>query len=140
MVSSLQKWAGLIGLQPVLILTDHKSLEDWVREKIHTPSAPSGRRARWHERLSKFDLTVQYLPGKDNVFADALSRYAYPACKAFQDTSVHGSEQARQEMEAIIQEELKEGRSVGLITTGGEGERNVAVAGTLGQYRSVPPT
>ena len=41
-VSSLRKWAGWIGLQPVLILTDHKSLEDWVKEKMDTPSGPAG--------------------------------------------------------------------------------------------------
>ena len=103
-VSALRKWAGWIGLQSVLVLTDHKSLEDWVKEKMDTPSGPAGRRARWHETLSKFDLTVQYMPGKDNVVADALSRFAYPACKAFQDSSFHGSEKAREEMKRIIQE------------------------------------
>ena len=115
-VSALRKWAGWIGLQPVLILTDHKSLENWVTEKIDTPSGPGARRARWHETLSKFDLQVQYLPGKDNTVADALSRFAYPACKAFQDTSFHGSEAARLEMKEIIEEELREGRTVGMIT------------------------
>ena len=101
-VSALTKWAGWVGLQPILILTDHKSLEDWVHEKMDTPSGPAGRRARWHETLSKFDLAVKYLPGKDNVVADCMSRFAYPACKAFQDTSFHGSEEARLEMKKII--------------------------------------
>ena len=96
-VAALRKWAGWIGLQPVIITTDHKSLEDWVTERMDTPSGPAGRRARWHETLSKFDLVVQYIPGKDNIVADALSRFAYPACKAFQDTSFHGSEAARLE-------------------------------------------
>ena len=73
-VERLKKWSGYIGLQPVLITTDHKSLEDWVKEKMDTPSGPAGRRARWHETLSKFDLTVQYLPGKDNIVADAICR------------------------------------------------------------------
>ena len=88
-VSALRKWAGWIGLQPVLVTTDHKSLEDWVLEKMDTPSGPGGRRARWHETFSKFDLTVQYVAGKDNLVEDAMSRFAYPACKAFQDTSFH---------------------------------------------------
>ena len=30
LVSALRKWAGWIGFQPVLILTDHKALERWV--------------------------------------------------------------------------------------------------------------
>ena len=134
-VSALRKWAGWIGLQPLLILTDHKSLEDWVKEKMDTPSGPAGRRARWHETLSKFDLTVQYLPGKDNVVADALSRYAYPACKAFQDASFHGSEEARREMEKIIADELAEGRTIGMISAPPPegGQRTLWVAGTVGK-------
>ena len=82
---------------------------------MDTPSGPAGRRARWHETLSKFDLTVQYICGKDNVVADAMSRFAYPACKAFQDTSFHGSEAARLEMKEIIQSELEEGNTIALI-------------------------
>ena len=82
---------------------------------MDSPSGPAGRRARWHETLSKFDLVVQYVPGKDNVVADALSRYAYPACRAFQDVSFHGSEEACMEMKEIIQNELEEGKMVGLI-------------------------
>ena len=63
----------------MLVLTDHKALESWVTEFVDTPSGPAGRRARWHETMSKFDITVQYLPGKENIITDAISRYAYPA-------------------------------------------------------------
>ena len=114
-VAALRKWSGWIGLQPVVVTTDHKSLEDWVVEKMDTPSGPAGRRARWHETLSKFDLTVQYVPGANNVVADAMSRFAYPACKAFQDVSFHGSAEAREEVKRIIEEELEEGRMVGTV-------------------------
>jgi hypothetical protein len=138
-VSALRKWSGWIGLQPVLILTDHKSLEDWVKEKMDTPSGPAARRARWHETLSKFDLKVQYLPGKENVVADALSRFAYPASKAFQDASFHGSAEAREEMRAIIEEELREGRTVGLLTLSTVGVISVVVAGTVQRSRDIPP-
>ena len=61
-VLALQKWASWIGLQPVLVLTDHKALESWTKEALDTPSGPAGRRARWHELLSRFDLSVQYIP------------------------------------------------------------------------------
>ena len=37
MVSALKKWAGWIGLQPVLVITEHKSLEDWVHELADPP-------------------------------------------------------------------------------------------------------
>ena len=144
-MEALRKWAGWIGLQPVLITTDHKSLEDWVNERMDTPSGPAGRRARWHEILSKFDLTFQYLPGKDNVVADALSRFAYPACKAFQDTSIHGSEDARREVEQLIAEELAEARTVGLICrnsdpkqSGCDTSRLLLVAGTVSDRRGIP--
>ena len=109
-VSALRKWAGWIGMQPITVHTDHRSLEHWVHEKMDTPSGPAGRRARWHETMSKFNLTVQYLPGKDNIVADGLSRYAYPAAGAFQDTSFHGSEEARKEMKAIIEVERREAK------------------------------
>ena len=78
-VSALEKWAGWIGQQPVLILTDHKTLQSWTHEILQDPMGPSGRRARWHQKLSQFRLSVQYIKGKDNVVADALSRWAYPA-------------------------------------------------------------
>ena len=49
-VSALRKWAGLIGLQPVLITTDHKSLDDWVNEKL-TPPQDRQRAERVGTRL-----------------------------------------------------------------------------------------
>ena len=114
-VTALRKWSGWIGLQPVVVLTDHKALESWVTEHVDTPSGPAGRRGRWHETLSKFDIQVQYVPGKENVVADALSRWAYPASKALQDCSWHGSAQDWEEMQQIMKEELEDGKMVGLI-------------------------
>ena len=90
-VLALLKWSHYIGQQPLLILTDHRSLESWAKEYLDTLSGPTGRRARWHELLSKFDLSVVYIPGKDNVVADGLSRWAYPASRAMADTTIHGS-------------------------------------------------
>ena len=83
--------------------------------------------------MSKFDLNVKYIPGKDNVVADAMSRFAYPASKAFQDTSFHGSVAARKEMKEIIEEELAEGRTVGLISgVPKDGTKRILfVAGTM---------
>ncbi len=48
-ILALKKWESLIGMQTVLVLTDHKSLESWAREVLDTPSGPLGRRSRWHQ-------------------------------------------------------------------------------------------
>ena len=104
-VMALRKWAGYIGYKPVVILTDHRALEHWVTEHVDTPSGPAGRRARWHETLSKFDIVVKYVPGKDHIVPDVLSRYAYPANKALADVSRHGNLEATLEARKIIEEE-----------------------------------
>ena len=66
-VMALRKWAGYIALHPVTVCTNHQSLQSWHKEHVDTPSGPASRRARWHETLAKFDLTVVYDPGKDNT-------------------------------------------------------------------------
>ena len=71
-VLSVLKWASWIGLQPVVVLTDHKCLESWAKETLDTPRGPGARRARWHELLSRFDLSVVYVPGKGHIVPDAM--------------------------------------------------------------------
>ena len=117
---ALKKWSGVIGYQPVVVKTDHKSLENWVTEHVDTPSGPAGRRARWHEMLSKFDIKVVYNPGKDNLVADALSRWAYPASQGLADVSKHGNLESTLEAKEIIEEEKREEKEseklVGIVT------------------------
>ena len=55
-VQALRKWQSWIGNNPVLVLTDHKTLESWYKEDLGTPSGQTGRRARWHELFSQFDM------------------------------------------------------------------------------------
>jgi hypothetical protein len=50
-------------------LTDHKGLTHLLNQKNL-----SGRQARWLEKISAFSFEVVYIPGCDNVVADALSR------------------------------------------------------------------
>src|SRR6266567_621117 len=50
-------------------ITDHKGLIHLMRQKNL-----SGRQARWLEKISEFDFEVIYVPGTENVVADALSR------------------------------------------------------------------
>lgn len=50
-------------------VTDHKGLTHLLRQRNL-----SGRQARWLEKISEYDFRVEYLPGVENVLADALSR------------------------------------------------------------------
>ena len=104
-VMALRKWAGYIALHPVNVCTDHQSLQSWHKEQVDTPSDPASRRARWHETLAKFGLTVVYVPGKDNTLADCLSRWAYPASKTMTNVSAHGDEAETAEAKRIIEME-----------------------------------
>ena len=49
-------------------ITDHKGLIHLLRQKNL-----SGRQARWCEKISEFDFDIVYIPGIENVVADALS-------------------------------------------------------------------
>ena len=104
-VCALRKWSGHIGLQPVVVCTDHQSLQSWHKEHVDTPWGPAARRARWHETFAEFDLSVVYVPGKDNTVADCLSRWAYPAGKAWMDISSHGDAEETEEAKRIIEME-----------------------------------
>jgi hypothetical protein len=114
-ILALQKWDTWIGLQPVLILTDHKALESWAKEVLDTPSGPVGRRSRWHQIFSRYDLSVGYVPGKENSVCDILSRWAYPASQALRDISIHGTQEDDDEMQENIRKEREEAKSCYII-------------------------
>ena len=40
-ICALRKWAGHIGLQPIVVCTDHQSLQSWHKEHVGTPSGPA---------------------------------------------------------------------------------------------------
>ena len=70
---------------------------------MDTASGPAARQARWHETFAKFDLSIVYVPGKDNTVADCLSRWAYPAGKDWMDVSSHGDAEETKEAKRIIE-------------------------------------
>ena len=104
-VCALRKWSGHIGLQPLVVCTDHQSLQSWHKEHADGPLGRAARRARWHETFAKFDVSVVYVPGKDNTVADCLSRCAYPAGKAPMDICSHGDAKETEEAKRIIEME-----------------------------------
>lgn len=64
----------------VQIVTDHRPLEKlFARDTLMTKSGwVTGRLERWQLALQQIRKNVEYLRGKDNAFADALSRLGFP--------------------------------------------------------------
>ena len=118
------KWSGHIGLQPIVVCTDHQSLQSWHKEHVDTPSGAAARRARWHETLAKFDLSVVYVPVKHRTVADCLSHWAYPARKAWMDISMHGDAEETADAKIIIEGErlLEEGEAKCFVVMGSRAE------------------
>ena len=74
-VSASRKWAPYCsGL--VVFHTDHQPLK-YIRKQ----KDPRGKFARWLVELENYDYRVEYVPGKDNVEADYLSRIEIPSDK-----------------------------------------------------------
>ncbi len=48
---------------------DHKGLVHLLNQRNL-----SGRQARWMEKISEFNFSIEYIPGAENVLADTLSR------------------------------------------------------------------
>ena len=62
-VAALDKWESWIGTNTLTVLTDHQALRQWMTEVLTCESGLSGRRARWHQKLSRFSLTVVWISG-----------------------------------------------------------------------------
>ena len=60
----------------VLVLTDHNNLRQFMETK-----SLSSRQVRWAQELSRYHFQIDYLQGKANGAADALSRYPQQSAK-----------------------------------------------------------
>ncbi|KAG3231195.1 hypothetical protein PI124_g23711 [Phytophthora idaei] len=71
--------------RPVMVETDHKSLEGVFQQKM-----ANRRLARWYDILAEYQPVFAYLPGAKNGIADALSRRPdlKPETKEFHDLLV----------------------------------------------------
>ena len=70
------------------IRLDHQALRRKLHKSIHDLPV-SAWQARWIERLMPFSLDFQYISGKDNIVADALSRYPYLHLNTVTTISAH---------------------------------------------------
>jgi hypothetical protein len=68
-VHALQTWRHYLYGKPIRVLTDHRSLQ-----YFQTQPQLSARQARWKDLFANFNLTIEYVEGKHNAVADALSR------------------------------------------------------------------
>jgi hypothetical protein len=70
-MQALKEWRKYAEGSPhtVKILTDHKNLVPFT-----TTKELNGRQIRWSEELSKFDIKIEYRPGKEGGKPDALTR------------------------------------------------------------------
>jgi len=66
-------WKWLYG-QPFVVLTDHKALVS-----LWESSSPAGRVGRWLQDVQEMSPSIVYIPGKENVRADAISRIKPPS-------------------------------------------------------------
>ena len=63
----------LLGRQ-FKLLTDHKRFITLLGEHMPVPLLAAARIKRWALLLAAYDYTIEFIRGKDNVFADFLSR------------------------------------------------------------------
>ena len=81
-VYATQQWRHYLEGPQWQLHTDHQPLV-WIR----TQPSLSRRQTRWLEWLSRFHIEFCYIPGKQNVLADALSRATH--LPSTQDAPLH---------------------------------------------------
>ena len=68
-----RRWKGFLEGQSFCVCSDHVALSRKLTKSSHDPPV-TDRQSRWIEALMPFSLTFEYIKGRDNTVADALSR------------------------------------------------------------------
>ena len=71
----VEKWRYLLAGKKFTVLTDHLNLQELFNK---CKNFRAGKLYRWAVRLQDYEFEAKYIPGKDNIFADYLSRNGLP--------------------------------------------------------------
>ena len=69
LIAAIRHWYVYLSGKHFILKSDHNPLTFLRKQKD-----PRGKFSRWITELEEFDYTIQYIPGKENTKADALSR------------------------------------------------------------------
>ena len=73
-VALLQKWRHHVGFDVVRVHTDHRALLNLQSQS----KLAQHRLFRWNEALADFHIEWQFVPGRENIVVDTLSRLIAP--------------------------------------------------------------
>ena len=79
-VSAARKWPAHCSGKEVKFYTDHQPLKH-----IKAQKDPRGKRARWLLELESYNYVIEYISGKENAAADAMSRISSSGPETCQD-------------------------------------------------------
>ena len=105
-ISAARKWSPYCS-GSVVFHTDHQPLKYMRKQK-----GPQGKMARWLIELENYDYRIEYIPGKQNVQADYLSRIStqgYTEGKSMQElAAVYFQEEILPTLEVIREHQVKD--------------------------------
>jgi hypothetical protein len=110
LVDSLEVWRHFAVGTRVIVRTDHKSLE-WL---LTTPHRDGTRVQGFAHKLQGYNVEIQYVPGRDHIGADCMSRNMPPATRLARGG---GTERGRLDTRPSIQDRVDEATGLALAVT-----------------------
>ncbi|KAF0153184.1 MAG: hypothetical protein FD188_3384, partial [Ignavibacteria bacterium] len=84
---SCESFRVFLLANPFILRTDHRALASLFHSNIKN----SNRIVKWIMRLQEYPFTIEYLSGKENIVADALSRIPWPSKAILSNNSDYDS-------------------------------------------------